>query len=75
MEPETKRYQKGQKVQAVDETGRWENGTIREVTKDGIYIVSFDGWSTIFDVEIGPDNSEEIRDRIAPGSGEYQLFV
>ena len=73
MEIETN-YQKGDKVQAVDETEQWENGTIREVTKDG-YIVSFDMWSTLFDVEIGPDNAAQVCDKIAPGSGEYQLFV
>ena len=36
-------FKKGQKVQAVDEVGRWENGRIVRKSDDEVE-VAFNGW-------------------------------
>ncbi|KAJ8050219.1 hypothetical protein HOLleu_03333 [Holothuria leucospilota] len=54
-----KMYVPGTKVQAVDELGRWEEGTVvRYDSSNDSYTVSFNGWSNEFDRDV---TSSEIR--------------
>ncbi|KAJ8018462.1 hypothetical protein HOLleu_43539 [Holothuria leucospilota] len=64
----------GQKVQARDELGRWENGHVKDIknvgldSTNGLLIrVGFDGWSSEFDVEVAPIN---VRKPIDPFEGQ-----
>ena len=55
-------FEKGAKVQAVDELGRWEEARVCEVTDDGKHLVRFIGWSKQFDRVVGSDEIREIVD-------------
>ena len=55
-------FEKGAKVQAVDELGRWEEARIIE--KDGLnYEVNFVGWGSRFNRVL---NSDDVRDIVDP---------
>ncbi|KAJ8019772.1 hypothetical protein HOLleu_41495 [Holothuria leucospilota] len=57
----------GQKVQAKDELGRWENGHIKDITSEGQLIVGFDGWAEEFNVEVP---CSEVRQPVHPFEAE-----
>lgn len=61
-------FSPGMKVQAIEESGRWENGSIKELGEGGRVTVTFDGWPSLFDREV---MEAEVRPRIALGSGEF----
>ena len=48
-------FEKGAKVQAVDELGRWEEARVSEVTEDDRFLVTFVGWGRKFDRVVCPD--------------------
>lgn len=62
----------GNKVQAVDELGRWEAGKVKDVRPDGTYLVSFDGWGPDFDRNVSTD---ELRVPLVPFVVEQGEFV
>ena len=55
-------FEKGAKVQAVDELGRWEEARVSEVTEDDRFLVTFVGWGRKFDRVVCPDEIREIID-------------
>lgn len=60
------------KIQAVDECGRWENGKVVEVYANGDCNVTFDGWNEEYN-RIAPPHL--VRCRLDPGSGEFQISI
>ena len=42
----------GDKVQAVDENGHWEDGKVMETSDDGTYTVNYSGWTNDYDNEV-----------------------
>ena len=52
---------KGQKVQALDELGRWEEARVVDISGDCVH-VSFVGWSRDFDLEVKMDDVWELVD-------------
>ena len=39
----------GDKVQAVDENGHWEDARVMETSDDGTYTVNYSGWTNDYD--------------------------
>ena len=55
-------FRKGQKIQAVDELGRWEGARVVEIASDGRYCVKFVGWSAEFNLVVTESEVREIVD-------------
>ena len=53
-------FRKGQKIQAVDELGWWEEVCVVEIASDGRYCVKFDGWSAEFNQVVTVSEVREI---------------
>ena len=53
-------FRKGQKIQAVDELGRWEEARVVEIASDGRYCVKFVGWSAEFNLVVTESEVREI---------------
>ena len=45
-------FEKGSKVQAFDELGRWEKPQVSKVTGDDRFLVTFVGWGRKFDQDV-----------------------
>ena len=67
-------FRKGQKVQAVNELGRWEKARIVNVSSDGQYLVKFVGWSADFNLLVA---EPEVREIVDPFSefGKYSSYI
>ena len=65
---------KGQKVQAVDELGRWEEARIVNVLSDGHYLVKFVGWSAEFNLIVAEPDVREIVDPFSE-FGKYRSCI
>ena len=55
-------FHRNEKVQAIDELGKWENAVVTEVSEDG-YEVRFPGCEHVCDRVV---KAGEIRERVAP---------
>lgn len=53
----------GDRVQAVDDLGRWETAKILDILPNGSFKVTFCGWSSEWDREVKP---HEIRKCVPP---------
>ena len=59
----------GDKVQAVDENGQWEDGKVIGISEDGTYTVNYTGWTNDFDNEV---RGHSIRGRVLPMEQQTQ---
>ena len=64
-------FERGDTVQAVDELGRWEEATIKDIC-GGRYLVKFVGWRDLYNRLVEPT---QVRERQEPLNGSGKLFL